>query len=150
MNNACYVTQLAYLYTRPRLFYQFSIDNKGLIISLNRKSYPGHHFEPVYCIVNRFNSRVQLLRTKQRVLGSAGMLAAVAEPFGSPPPTHLSNLSQPKDYDYLYPAPASFHFGPHLIHLLSPQPLANNIFFYFLISIKSCRLPQTSPHHFLP
>lgn len=78
-------------------FYQVSVDNKGLIISLNRKSYPGHHFEAVYCIVNRFNSRVQLLRTKQRVLGSAGMLAAVAEPFGFPPPTHLSNISSAKD-----------------------------------------------------
>ena len=39
MNNACYVAQLAYLYTRPRLFslHQVSIDNKGLIISLNSK-----------------------------------------------------------------------------------------------------------------
>lgn len=79
MNNACYVAPLAYLYTRPRLSDQssffslspplslFPVDNKGLIISLNTESYPGHHSEAVYCIVNRFNSRVQLLRTKQRV-----------------------------------------------------------------------------------
>lgn len=99
---------LAYLYTRPRRFYQFSVDNKSLIISLKRKSYPGHHIGPIYCIVSSLNSRVQLLRTKQRVLGSAGMLAAVAEPFGFPPPTHLSNISSAKDDDYFYPALASF------------------------------------------
>lgn len=105
-------------------------------------------FQAVYCIVNRFNSRVRLLRTKQRVLGSAGMLAAVAEPFGFPPPTHLSNIFRVFFFFFysIPPLPQS----PHRDHLLSPQPLANNIFIHFLISIKSCKLPQTSPHHFLP
>lgn len=152
MNNACYVAQLAYLYTRPRLFYQFSVDNKGRIISLNSKSYPGHHFEPVYCIVNRFNSRVQLLRTKQRVLGSAGMLAAVAEPFGFSTPTHLSNISWPNGF-YLFISRSGLFWlcSPTYSPIVASAFSQQHIFFlYFLISIKFCKLPQTSPHHFLP
>lgn len=124
---------------------QFSVDNKGLIISLNRKSYPGHHFKAMYCIVNRFNSRVQFLRTKQRVLGSAGMLAAVAEPLVSPDTSIKCLLTQRLLCSGLFTLVVS---PP--IHTFDAQPLANNIFIYFLSLIKSSKLPQTSPHHFLP
>lgn len=54
----------------------FSVDNKGPY-NLIKQEKKNHTIisEAVYCIVNRFNSRVQLLRTKQRRFfkGSAGM-----------------------------------------------------------------------------
>lgn len=57
---------------------------------------PGRRSGPVYCIVASLNPRVRLLRTKQRLFRSAGMLAAVAEPLASPPPTHLSKIPPTK------------------------------------------------------
>lgn len=54
---------------------------------------PGRGLGPVYCIVASLNPRVRLLRTKQRLFRPAGMSAAVAEPLGSPPPTHPSKIS---------------------------------------------------------
>lgn len=99
--NACYVATASHICTHTHTHRQglefsflpvFCRQQRPYNLIITGKSYRGHHFLAVYCIVNRFNSRVQLLRTKQRVLGSAGMLAAVAEPFGPPPPTHLSNI----------------------------------------------------------
>lgn len=84
-------------------FYQVSVDNKGLIISLNWKSYPGHHFEPVYCIVNRFNSRVQLLRTKQRVLRIRRNVGCCCRSLLVPPSdTSITNLLTPRSILLFY------------------------------------------------
>lgn len=94
------------------------VDNKT---PLKTNPTPGCRSGPVYCIVGSFNTRVQLLRTKQRLFRSAGMLAAVAEPLGSPPPTHLSNIPQ-KHARSFTSSPARSQ-----IRLFWPQPLADII-----------------------
>lgn len=111
----------------------FFVDNKTPSKSDRN---PGCRSGPVHCIVDSFTSRVRLLRTKQRLFRSAGML----EPLGSPPPTHRSQIP-----------PRSCTSSPACsqIRLFGPQPLAN-IIFYFLIWVKSPTLAPTSPHHFLP
>lgn len=116
--------QGAYLDARPRLLQQrFCRQQKPPESPLKTNPKPGCRFGPVYCIVDSFNTRVQLLRTKQRLFRSAGMLAAVAEPLGSPPPTHLSKIPHENTHDHSDPAAACFR-----IRLFWPRPLANIIF----------------------
>lgn len=59
-----FVAQRAYLYTRPRLLGSPSADNKS---ALKTNPKPGRRFGAAHCIVGSFNTRVQLLRTKQRL-----------------------------------------------------------------------------------
>lgn len=84
-----FAAQRAYLYTRPRLLRQLVPTTKA---PLKTNPEPGCRPGPVYCIVESLNPRLRLLRTKQRLLTSAGMLAAVAGPLASPPPAHLSEI----------------------------------------------------------
>lgn len=121
-----FVAQRAYLYPRPRFSSSTSAHDKSpppQKSPLKTNPKPGCGLGPVYCIVDSLNTRVQLLRTKQRLFRSAGMLAAVAEPLASPPPTHLSKIPHGNTHDHSDPAAACFR-----VRLFWPGPVANIIF----------------------